>query len=433
MGTSTSTRVGQQDGDVVGSDNTAIQTAIDSWAVQGGTVEIGPGTFEMGDSLHLRSGVTVRGAGAETVLRKAPMIESALSADLGYGHFDVSLAEAEKFDVGMGIHIADDRSGGFYNTCATLTWRDGDRFGVSRMLNHDYNRARNAIVRTVFPVISGYDLADATVENLTVDGNRSENGYLDGCRGGGVFLSQASNVTFKNVTVRDYNGDGISFQQTTDVLIEDCVCHDNKGHGLHPGSGSVRPIMRRVKCVNNEVDGIYYCLRVSFSLTEDCTLEGNGQDGISVGARDTDHVIRRNTVRNSGRHGIYFRQGDEARAGHRCLVEANVLEGNCAKEGMGGICIDGVTMDIHMKDNHVTTASREGQSASGIVVGAEASRIYSEGNEVAPSTTKVIEGKGSSDSIIHGPPPQPLRVGPDAAPADAARHLSRHEILRECT
>lgn len=421
MKASTVITVGQQSGDVVGSDNRAIQTAVNSCAEQGGTVEIGPGTFEMTDSLHLCTGVTVRGSGAATVLRKAPMIQSALSADLGYGHFDVSLAEPEKFDVGMGIHIADDNSGGFYNTCATLRWRDGDRFGTSRMLNHDYNRARNGIVRTVFPVISGYDLANATVENLVVDGNSDENGYLDGCRGGGIFLSQASKVTFRNITVRDYNGDGISFQQTRDVLIEDCVCQDNKGHGLHPGSGSVRPIMRRVKCLNNEVDGIYYCLRVTYSLTEDCTIEGNGQDGISVGARDTDHLIRRNTIRHSGRHGIYFRRGDKARAGHRCLVEANVLEGNCTKEGVGGICIDGVTMDIHMKGNRVTTAGREG--ASGIVVGAEASRIYSEDNEVAPDSASPLEVKGSDDSVTHGPPPRPLRVGPSAAPDDVDRHL----------
>lgn len=427
MGVPNVTTVGQQGGNVVGSDNKALQVAIDLCAEQGGTVEIGPGIFDMRDSLHLRTGVIVRGSGAETILRKAPMIQSALSADLGYGHFDVSLVEAGKFEIGMGIHIADDKSGGFYNTCATLTWRDGDRFGTSRMLNHDYNRSRNGIVRTVFPVISGYDLADATVENLTVDGNKSENGYLDGCRGGGIFLSQASGVTFRNITVRDFHGDGISFQQTKDVLIEDCVCHDNKGHGLHPGSGSVRSVMRRVKCLNNEDDGIYYCLRVSFSLTEDCTLEGNGNDGVSVGARDTDHIIRRNTIRHNGRHGIYFRRGDKARAGHRCLVEANKLEGNCAKEGVGGICIDGVTMDIHMKGNHVTLAGREDWSASGIVVGAEASRIYSEGNEVAPGTANVLEAKGPEDAVIHGPPAQPLHVGPDAAPADADRHLQQED------
>ncbi|MFW6162516.1 MAG: hypothetical protein ACODAJ_07075, partial [Planctomycetota bacterium] len=118
--------------------NLVIQAAVDRAAEKGGgRVLLPPGVYLMHDSLHLRSGVHVEGSGRETVLRKAPEVRSALSADLGYGHYDVSVAEPEKFRVGMGVLVADDRAGGFYQTVGTLTWRDGDRFGISRMLHHD--------------------------------------------------------------------------------------------------------------------------------------------------------------------------------------------------------------------------------------------------------------------------------------------------------
>lgn len=419
------TVVGQTSGDFVGTDNSSIQNAIDSCNERGGgTVEVGPGTYQMNDSIHLKSGVKVRGAGEETVLRKSVMVKSGLSADLGYGHFDISLAEPEKFKAGMGVHVQDDNSGGFYTTVATLTWQDGDRFGSSRFMNHDYSRERNTVVRSVFPVVSGYHLEDASIENLTIDGNRDENEYLNGCRGGGIFLLQASNVAIRNVTIRDYNGDGISFQQTRDVLIEDCLYENNSGHGLHPGSGSVRPVMRRVRCLNNTHDGIFYCLRVSFSLTEDCHLEGNGRYGISVGGRDTDHLIRNNTIMSNGMNGLYFRIADEAMGGHRCHFEGNTLFENCTNEGYGEIFIDGETQDIHLLNNRITARAWAGdRPAIGIVVGEEASRIVAYGNEIEPSDALHLDNRGEPDSVSTDAPGEALAVGPDAAPADAGRHL----------
>ena len=55
-------RVGNLDADLIGADHRALQAAVDYIAgLGGGVVEIGPGEFHMGDSLHLRSNVTVRG------------------------------------------------------------------------------------------------------------------------------------------------------------------------------------------------------------------------------------------------------------------------------------------------------------------------------------------------------------------------------------
>jgi len=48
--------MGQTNADLLGTDNRALQAAVDYVAeLGGGIVEIGPGEFPMRDSLHLRS------------------------------------------------------------------------------------------------------------------------------------------------------------------------------------------------------------------------------------------------------------------------------------------------------------------------------------------------------------------------------------------
>ncbi|OIO96966.1 MAG: hypothetical protein AUJ92_04675 [Armatimonadetes bacterium CG2_30_59_28] len=415
--------VGISRADIVGTTNREIQAAADRVAARGGgEVRLGAGVYTMEDSLHLRSKVRIVGQGEKTVLRKCPSVSSPLSADLGYGHFDVSLAEPDRFRVGMGVHIQDDRSGGFYGTVATLTWRDGDRFGISRMLNHDYGRHANAIVQSVFPIISGYRLKDAAVKNLTVDGNKDASAYLNGCRGGGVFLLQAHNVKLNRLRVRNDNGDGISFQQCRSTHIENCLLEENAGLGLHPGSGSVGAVMRGNTCRNNGSDGIFYCLRVSYSLCENNTIESNGGYGISIGGRDTDHLIRKNTIRGNGKAGVYFREGDLAMGGSRNQIEANIIEGNCQKEGDAEIQIDGESRDIHILRNIITPGTR-GTTASAVLVGPKCERVVIFGNEVKGDHVTAINNKAPDGAVTTTAPDKPLAVGPTKAPNEAAAHL----------
>lgn len=411
--------VGPADADVPGFTNAALQAAVDRVAaLGGGVVKALAGTYDMQDSLHLRSRVSVRGVGEGTVLRKAPSISSPLAADLGYGHYDVSVAEPDKFRVGMGVHIQDNRGGGFYTTVATLIWRDGDRFGLSRMLNHDYARAADGRVLSVYPVISGYHLERAAVSDLVIDGNRAANEYLNGCRGGGVFLLQAHDVSLKDLVVRDYHGDGISFQQCLRTRIEGCVLADNAGLGLHPGSGSVGAVLRGNTCRGNGSDGIFYCLRVSFSLCERNLIEGNGGYGISIGGRDTDHLIRANTIRDNAKQGVYFREGDLAMAGSRNLLVGNTLSGNCRGEGEAEIDIQGATRDIHVVDNAL--APSRGKAA--LLVGPEAAQIVFHGNTVTGAQA-AVKNLAAKAALSLDAPAKPLAVGPAKAPAQADAHL----------
>src|SRR6266542_7138599 len=66
--------------DVIGNDSTALQRAADLLR-PGDTLSIGPGTYQMDNSLLVPSGATVRGAAGQTILRKSRGVESALAED----------------------------------------------------------------------------------------------------------------------------------------------------------------------------------------------------------------------------------------------------------------------------------------------------------------------------------------------------------------
>jgi len=64
-------KVGISQGDVVGDTDAVIQQAIDAVSSYGGgTVELGPGTYTLCDSVRLASRVRLVGSGRDTVLRK---------------------------------------------------------------------------------------------------------------------------------------------------------------------------------------------------------------------------------------------------------------------------------------------------------------------------------------------------------------------------
>lgn len=111
--------MGVNDADIVGSTNRALQAAVDYVAtLGGGTVEIGPGEYWMEDALHLRSHVTVRGHGENTVLRKCDGGVSRLILDGDYGEEQITVADSSLFKVGMGVAVTDDSAGGSTRLCA---------------------------------------------------------------------------------------------------------------------------------------------------------------------------------------------------------------------------------------------------------------------------------------------------------------------------
>jgi len=381
--------VGLRDSDIIGADNRALQGAVDYIAgLGGGVVEIGEGEFLMHDSLHLRSFVTVRGIAGKTVLRKARATSSALALDGDYGEEQFTVAEAEGFKVGDGVAIWDSNARGFHTTVARITGRSGNTFSIDTPLNADCMAANKAQAATVFPVVSGYNLEGARVENLVIEGNKDENVYLDGCRGAGIFLYRGFGTVIENCVARNYNGDGISFQQSNDVLVRNCVSEENKGLGIHPGSGSQRPVVRECIARGNGEDGLYLCWRVRHGLFEKNILENNGRFGISIGHKDSDNLLQDNQVRFNREDGVYFRNESQGMAGHRNRLEKNVIENNGLKGEAAGIRVRGETRGLVFKNNIIrdTRPPAARTQAIGIRIEEQAGEVVLEGNEIEAKT-----------------------------------------------
>ncbi len=373
--------VGISDADVNGSDGRALQAAVDYIAgLGGGVVEILEGTFVLRDSLHLRSHVTVRGRGEKTVLKKAPSAVSRLAIDGDYGEEQVTVEDAAGFDVGSGVAVWDDAAGGFHTTVARIVGKSGHRLALSRPLGADCLVSRNALAATVFPVVSAYDVEGAKLENVAVEGSRESNRHLNGCRGAGIFLYRAHGTEIRGCTVRGYNGDGISFQQSNDVAIEDCISEGNASLGIHPGSGSQRPRIRRCVARGNGEDGLFLCWRVRHGVFEENRLEGNGRFGISIGHKDTDNLFVRNVVRGNASSGIFFRNEALGMAAHRNRLEENLIEEN----GGEGIRVRGSTRDLAFVRNRIRDSRAAGERTQkvGILIEEEAGEVALEGNEI---------------------------------------------------
>ncbi len=392
--------VGLAGADILGADNRALQAAVDYIAgLGGGIVEIGPGEYLMRDSLHLRSFVTVRGTPGQTVLRKADGVVSALALDGDFGEEQITVANPSGFEAGRGVAIWDSKSGGFHTTVARLTGGNGNTFSIDRPLNADCMLANGAKAATVFPVVSGYDIEGARVEHLAIEGNQDHNAPLDGCRGAGIFLYRGFGTVISHCRVRHYNGDGISFQQSNDVIVEDCVSENNASLGIHPGSGSQRPLVRGCAARHNGQDGLFLCWRVRHGVFEENLLEGNGRYGISIGHKDTDNLLRLNQVRGNQEDGIYFRDESLGMAGHRNRLESNVIENNGLKQAVAGIRIRGETKDIVLKENIIreTRPAADRHQLVGIQIEEKAGPVTLESNSIDSKIQIKDQRKGGAE------------------------------------
>ncbi|MGC8639778.1 MAG: right-handed parallel beta-helix repeat-containing protein, partial [Isosphaeraceae bacterium] len=240
--------VGPKKGDLAGCTEKVIQAAVDQTAAHGGgTVKILPGTYRLRNAIYLPAHTRLTGTGPETILIKEPSSSTKLAASSDWYDQEVTLADARGFRVGDGVcfRAKNPDTGGPIVIKRTLVARSGNRFKLDKSLRENlWIEKGEPTAATLFPLLSAENVSDIVIENLTLDGNRANNENLDGNYAGCIFAQDCSRLMFRHVIARDNNGDGISWQICHDVRVENCQSHGHAGLGLHPGSGSQRPIMR---------------------------------------------------------------------------------------------------------------------------------------------------------------------------------------------
>ncbi len=349
--------------DVVGDDNVALQKAADLLK-PGDTLLIGEGTFTMENSLFVPSGVTVRGVAGKTILMKNAGVRTALAEDGDYGESAIAVAEPGRFHAGMGITIRDDAlSQGWDVSVTAVTGIQGPYLLIRPPTVRDYDfEKKNARVTNTFPILAVMNAEKVVLEDITVDGNREQNDYLDGCRGGAIYLNTVRDVTVRRCVARNYNGDGISFQITDGVKVLNSESYGNSGYGAHPGTGSANALIKGCKFHNNGDIGLFLCWRVRHSRFEDNRMEDNGHHGVSIGHKDTDNEFVNNTIAKNGVSGVWFREESPKNSGHRNTFRGNrVMDNGSAKEGYGFFIAKNVDGTV-IEDNRIADTRVSGKT-----------------------------------------------------------------------
>lgn len=367
--------VGPAHADLCGTNHRVLQAAIDYLArLGGGTVKVLPGEYRLRNAVYLASGIRIQGSGADTVLIKEPSHLTKLAADSDWYDQEITLVDAAGFEVGDGICLrtTNPHNGGQQILKRTLVARSGNRFKLDRALRENFWLMGDSTASSLFPILSGEEIEDFAIENITLDGNRENNDLLDGNYAGCIFLQDCNRATMRGVTARNYHGDGISWQISHDCVVEDCRSENNSGLGLHPGSGSQRPVMRNNQLTGNDI-GLFFCWGVKYGLAENNQVSGN-RVGISIGHRDTDNLIRGNHVADSRDVGVLFRpERGPTFCAHRNRLENNTIVNSGGEAGVA-IDVQGGTESVTISQNQLRE-TRQAAQRVGIRLGAETKHI----------------------------------------------------------
>jgi hypothetical protein len=384
--------VGPEKADIVGSDHRLIQAAVDYVSgLGGGTVHILPGTYRFRNAVQLRSGVRILGSGADSVCIKEPSIKTPLLESSDWYDQEVTLTDAKGFEVGDGVVLRtrNPHNGSFDTYKRTLIARSGNRFKLNEMLVENFWTKESANAATLFSLFDGYRISNVAIENICLDGNRANNEFLNGNYVGCIFLRESNRINIKKVIARNFNGDGISWQVCHDVRAEDCHSHDNAGFGLHPGSGSQRPVVTGSKLERNDI-GFFFCWGVKWGLVEKNAMLDNKRFGVSIGHNDTDNVVRNNEVLRSGKTGIYLRQEHGPTfSPSRNRIEANRVVDSGSESGIA-VDIEGVTESVTLTRN-VLLETRQPASRVGVRISKEAKQIALAENRIDGFSTPVVD------------------------------------------
>jgi len=384
--------VGGPDADVSGFTSGAIQIALDAIKARGGgIVNLSAGVYNITGPVRIPDNTALVGSGKSTILKKCDGFKTSFIIDADWGMLKAVVKDASGFKKGMGIQLFDDEhNNGWDVTTAVITEIIGNVIYFDNNTNNDYISSLNGTVSNGCSIVEAVGVENARVSNIVIEGNKATNDYINGCRGGGVYIHKSRNCLVENVTVNDFNGDSFSWQITEDIAFKGCIASNGNGLGFHPGTGSDHSIVENCISHDNKEDGIFLCWRVQNGIFRNNTVYANGRHGISIGHKDTDNNFENNHVYANGHHGVFFRNETEENSGHRNTFINNTIENNGVEQESYGFYIGGETHNITISNNTIRSGGK-GNQKTAVVVGKKSSKITVKDNLVSGSKEVVYE------------------------------------------
>ena len=384
--------VGGPDAHVSGFTSEAIQIALDAIRTRGGgIVKLNPGVYKIIGPVRLSSNTSLIGSGKTTLLQKCDGFRTSFIIDADWGMLKAVVKDVSGFEKGMGIQLYDDEHNqGWDVTTAVITDFKDNVIYFDNNTNYDYLSSLNGTITNGCSIVEAVGVENVRISDLVVEGNKNTNDYINGCRGGGIYIHKSRKCLVENVTVNEFNGDSFSWQITEDITVKGCEASNGNGLGFHPGTGSDHSIVENCISHNNKQDGIFLCWRVQNGIFRNNTVYANSDNGISIGHKDTDNVFENNHVYENGYQGVLFRDETEQNSGHRNAFTNNIIENNGITQESSGFYIGGETHDINITNNIIRSAGKGNQSTA-IFIGKKSSKITAVDNKISGSKEIVHE------------------------------------------
>jgi hypothetical protein len=360
--------VGGNSADIAGYDSHTIQIASDTLKANGGgRIELSAGVFVLEGPVRLYSNICLTGQGKKTVLKKADGFSSCFADDVDYGVDYAKVSDPSGFKAGIGILIKDNQhQAGWVTSTSKIIKVVGDTIYFDRLTLMDYQMKNGGSVSTASSMIEAIKVENVIVSNLLLNGNKDRNDTMDGCRGGAIYLHKASACRLENVVITNYNGDGVSWQITKDIALDNVEVSGCSGIGMHPGTGSVNTSVCNCSSHNNGIDGLFVCWRVQNSIFVNNSFYRNGYSGISIGHKDSGNLFESNCISLNGRAGIIVRAEDEQNNADDNIYRCNIIENNGVGQPGFGILFESAVIDNIIQSNTIRNTDG-GNQVAGIV------------------------------------------------------------------
>lgn len=384
--------VGGPTAEVPGFTSAAIQIALDAVRARGGgVVNLNPGIYNITGPVRLSDNTSLIGSGQTTVLKKCDGFRTSFIVDADWGMLKAVVKDASGFKLGMGIQLYDDgHNQGWAVTTAVITDIQDNVIYFDNNTNYDYLSSLNGTITNGCSIIEAVGVENVRIADLVVEGNKNTNDYINGCRGGGIYIHKSKNCLVENVKVNEFNGDSFSMQITENITVKGCEASNGNGLGFHPGTGSDHTLIENCISHHNKQDGIYLCWRVQNGIFRNNTVYANGDNGISIGHKDTDNTFENNHIYENAHQGVLFRDETEQNSGHRNTFINNIIENNGVAKESSGFYIGGETHDIHI-NNNIIRSTDKGNQTTAIFVGKKSSKITSTDNKISGCKEIVYE------------------------------------------
>lgn len=356
--------VGGKNADVSEFTNQSIQFAINAVAKTGGIVKLNPGVYNIVAPVQLKSNVKLIGSGSTTILKRGPGVQTKYIVDADFGELKLTVENSDGFEIGMKVQVSDDENSGCWNVSTAYISDIMDNIiYIDKGLIRDYRSDKNGLISNASSVIEVIDAENASISNLTANGNRAENYFADGCNSAGILILRSKKITVDNVHVKDFNGEGISWQITENVTIKNSEISGSGNTGLHPGTGSPFSVIENNDVHNNDHDGLFICWRVYQSRVVGNKFHHNGRFGICTGHKDTDVIFEANRIFENKNDGVNLRGERESNAPHRNTFVKNIIENNGTGGDGYGFSINSPARDLLLKENIFKNSAKTQKAA----------------------------------------------------------------------